>query len=372
MTAWLIASIGGVALALLPYGWREPRDVPRRAPLVALRAIALCVLLALALDAPAGPRRALAPLVALDASASWLRGGDSTAWRAAVARARSLGSDSIVLFGDSVRGARRLGAPTDAASRAQPLAERALGAGRPLVLITDGELDDAGSLPSFPAGSRVEVVRRAPQRDVAVVSLDAPRAVVSGDTLEARVTVRNGALAPPAPHSDRTQTIRVPYTMPAGSSILTISASVDGDAERLNDTLSVPIEVGRAAGAVLLSASPDFDARFLIPVLRGAVALPTRAYFQVAPGVWRQEGSLAPVSAATVRSALREAPLAILHGDTALFGAPRSVTTGSLALIAPISDTTGEWYPVAAPPSPISSALAGLEWDSLPPLAAST
>src|SRR5919199_437950 len=110
MTAWLIASIGGVALALLPYGWREPRDVPRRAPL---------------------------------------------------------------------------------------LAERALGTGRPLVLITDGELDDANSLPSFPAGSRVEVIGRPPRRDVGVVSLEAPRAVVSGDTLEARVTVRNGALAAP-------------------------------------------------------------------------------------------------------------------------------------------------------------------------------
>jgi hypothetical protein len=92
----------------------------------------------------------------------------------------------------------------------------------------------------------------------------------------------------------------------------------------------------------------------------------------VAPGVWRQDGSLAAVSEATVRGALREAPLAILHGDTAVFGAPRSVTTGSLALLAPIADTTGEWYPVAAPPSPISSALSGLDWDSLPPLAAST
>src|SRR5919202_4436760 len=253
MTAWLIASIGGVALALLPYGWREPRNWPRRAPLGALRAIALCTLLALALDAPAGQRRALAPLVALDASASWLRGGDSTLWRAAVARARSFGADSILLFGDSVRGARRVALPTDANSRAQPLAERALGAGRPLVLITDGELDDAGSLPSFPAGSKVEVVARAPQRDVAVVSLDAPRAVVSGDTLEARVTVRNGAVAAPAgslrvlangrlltalpldslaPRADRSQTIRVPYTTPAGSSILTVAASASGDAER--------------------------------------------------------------------------------------------------------------------------------------------
>src|SRR5919201_5153058 len=190
MTAWLISALGGAALAVLLYGWREPREVPRRAPLISLRAVALCVLLALALDAPAGPRRTLAPLVALDASASWLRGGDSTLWRTAVARARSLRSDSIVLFGDSVRSARPPTLPTDAASRAQPLAERALGAGRPLVLITDGELDDASSLPSFPAGSRVEVIRRPPRHDLAVVSLEAPRAVVSGATTRSRCPSR--------------------------------------------------------------------------------------------------------------------------------------------------------------------------------------
>ncbi|MGH7620762.1 MAG: hypothetical protein ACREMU_00315 [Gemmatimonadaceae bacterium] len=123
-----------------------------------------------------------------------------------------------------------------------------------------------------------------------------------------------------------------------------------------------------AAGAVLASTSPDFDARFLIPVLRGAVALPTRAYYRVAPGMWRQDGTLAPVTEGAVRAALAEAPLAILHGDTTLFGAPRSVTKGSLLLYAPSADTLGEWYPVATPPSPISAVLSGVPWDSLAPL----
>ena len=87
--------------------------------------------------------------------------------------------------------------------------------------------------------------------------------------------------------------------------------------------------------------------------------------------MWRQDGTLAAVSEASVRAALAEAPLAILHGDTALFGAPRTATKGSLLLYAPSADTLGEWYPVAAPPSPIASVLSGVPWDSLAPLSVS-
>jgi hypothetical protein len=131
------------------------------------------------------------------------------------------------------------------------------------------------------------------------------------------------------------------------------------------------VQVAPAAGAVLASTAPDFDARFLIPVLRGAVALPTRAYYRVAPGMWRQDGTLAAVSETAVRAALAEAPLAIVHGDTALFGAPRAVTKGSLLLYAPSADTIGEWYPAAAPASPIAAVLSGVPWDSLAPLSVS-
>src|SRR5205823_1496416 len=83
------------------------------------------------------------------------------------------------------------------------------------------------------------------------------------------------------------------------------------------------------------------------------------------------EGALTPVSEDEVRRAVREAPVAILHGDTAVFGAPRSVTLGPLALIAPAAASDGEWYPSAAPPSPLAPALAGVVWDSLPPVAVS-
>jgi hypothetical protein len=131
------------------------------------------------------------------------------------------------------------------------------------------------------------------------------------------------------------------------------------------------VQVARGAGAVFVSTAPNPDARFALTVLRGALSIPTRGYYRVAPGAWRAEGALTPVSETEVRAALREAPIAILHGDTALFGAPRTIAQGALALVvAPLPDD-GEWYATGAPPSPLSSVLSGLPWDSLPPIDAS-
>ncbi|MFN2399493.1 MAG: hypothetical protein ABR543_12765 [Gemmatimonadaceae bacterium] len=398
--SWTLALLAGATLALLLYRSREPRALGRLTPLILLRALSLSLIAALLLDAPAGTRRARSPIVALDASLSWLREGDTAFWRTAVARARALSSDTILLFGDSVRpptGARvPSDLPEDRSTEVGSLVERSLGSGRPLTLVTDGEIEDPWSLRSLPAGTRIEVPERAARLDVGVVAVDAPRAMVSGDTIELRATLRAGALPAPsgtltilagsrvmaavpadplAARNERTETIRIASTLPQGVSVLSAAVSVPGDAERGNDTVSIAVEVSRAAGAVLVSSSPDYDSRFLVPILRGAVALPTRAYFRVAPGMWRQEGSLAPVDEGEVKLAARQAPLVILHGDTAMLGRPRLVTTGALALF-PVRHTAGgdagEWFPVGAPPSPISASLSGIAWDSLPPLGEGT
>src|SRR6185437_11510356 len=323
--SWLIALGLGAGIA----AWLNPK----RWLLGGLRAIAIALGVALLLDAPSGPRHPLPPLVALDASESWTRDGDTALWRDARRRANALTPDSVLLFGDSVRRAPRTPVPNDVSTRARALAERALGAGRPLDLITDGELDDPAALPGFPAGSRIIVLPHGAARDVGVVSLDAPRAAVSGDTVDLRVSLRADSLAVPAgtlrillggrelasmpldsmpARAERTITVRAPISGPVGPSVLEAVVSVPGDREARNDTLGVAVDVARAAGAVLASTSPDFDARFVLPVLRGAVALPTRAYFRVAPGQWRQDGSLAPVDERTVRGAMHDAPLAIL------------------------------------------------------------
>lgn len=400
MLSWIVAAAAGIAIALLLYGWREPRRLPRLLPAAILRALALTLLFALLFDAPVGRRRALRPIVALDVSASWLRGGDTARWQRARASAGRLArGDTLWLFGDSLRAGVVPAVPGDPATRSAPVAERGLAAGRPVVLVTDGELDDAASLGALPGGSRFDVSAQPARVDAAVVSLDAPRAAVSGDTVEIAVTVRAGTapvpagtvalsisgrrtadgaapppralatmpVAPLAAGGERKQTVRVPLTAPDGPAMLSAVLAIPGDTERRNDTLSVSVDVVRAAGAVLVSTSPDLDARFMVPVLRGALSLPTRAYFEVAPGSWRLEGSLARVPESEVRAALRDAPIAILHGDTAAFGPPRAATTGALVLFAPPREGE-EWYVVGVPASPLSAALSGIPLDSLPPL----
>src|SRR5687768_2844836 len=120
MLIWLVAAAAGIAVAAFAYGWREPRRLPARALPALLRASALTALIAALLDAPAGRARPPAPLVALDASMSWSRGGDPSAWSAAVERARDAGRDSIILFGDSARRGDPLDQPSDRASRIRP------------------------------------------------------------------------------------------------------------------------------------------------------------------------------------------------------------------------------------------------------------
>ncbi len=394
MAAWVVALLIGAFLAALQYARREGRSAGSVLPVALLRGAAAALIAALALDAPAGRARRLPPFVALDASASWLRGGDSSAWRAARDSAATVRADSTFLFGDSLRSATRAAmTPSDRASRVAPAVERALGVGRPLAVVTDGELSDPEALTGLPAGSRVVVVPRRAEVDAALVAIDAPRAIVDGDTVDVSVTVSAGARGAPASalsisldgrvlgrattealttYGERSVNVRAPITAGRfGPALLQAVISAAGDVERRNDTLAVGITVARGAGAVFVSTAPNPDARFALSVLRGTLAIPTRGYYRVAQGAWRVEGALTPVAETEVRDAIREAPVVILHGDTALFGAPRSVTSASLALVvAPLVDD-GEWYASAAPPSPLSTALSGLPWDSLPPIDAS-
>src|SRR5918999_228158 len=242
MTSWVVAALSALALAIVLYGWREPGGIARRVPLIALRAIALGIVIALLLDAPAGSARPVAPFVALDVSGSWMRGNDTAAWRTALRQARVTGHDSLYLFGDSARVGEIPREPSDLASRARPAVERALAAGRPLTIITDGELDDPAELPALPTGSRIEVIPRTGTSDLAVIALDAPRSAVGGDTVEVRATVRAAdesradaslvfaldgrplATMPVdqlPPRGERTITARVALASPDGAHVLT-------------------------------------------------------------------------------------------------------------------------------------------------------
>jgi hypothetical protein len=386
MLLWLLAITAGSALAFVQYrfGGASRATVP-----LVLRALALSIVLALLLDAPGGPSRRVRPYAALDASASWLSSGDTTLWRRAVRSADSVGADTLLLLGDSVRAGTAPITPADRATRVAPLVERALGSGRAAVFVTDGRVDDPERLADLPSGSRVVALEGASRLDAAVVSVDGPSAAVAGDTVEfnaviaaggagshaGKIVLMQGAVtlvASPvdslASYAERTVRLRTQVGGVPGPRLLKVVLATDGDALAANDTLGFVLDVARGASAVFASTAPDEDARYALDVLRGTLAVPTRGYFRVAPGRWVQDGSLAVVGEEEVRRSVAEAPLAVLHGDTAIFGSPRTFTRGALALIAPPAQKGDDFYAVGAPPSPLLPALGGLPWDSLPPV----
>src|SRR5688572_29113291 len=258
MLSWLLAAVAGLAIAVVAYGWRDPRGTPERALPVLLRAAALTALIAALLDAPVGRVGRPPMLVALDASASWHRASGDSAWHVAIDRARRVSSDSIILFGDSARAGEPATSATDAASRVRPMVARALALGRPTVVLTDGVIEDPDELSGLPAGSRVEVLAPARGSDLALVSLELPRTHMRGDTLDARVTVAAGpagarfgrltlmagdahvaeaALDSATVDAERTYTLRAPIRAGDGPLIIRAILTVAGDVEPANDTL---------------------------------------------------------------------------------------------------------------------------------------
>src|SRR6185503_17532036 len=276
MTIWMVALVGGVLLALLSYRWRGA-SAGKTLLVAILRALALTLLIALLLDAAGGIARPVPPIVALDVSQSWLRGGDTTGWNDARRRARSAAEDTLFLIGDSVRAGALPDRPTDAATQLRPLIERALSSGRPLRLFTDGEVDDPDALAAVPAGSQVVVINPGASPDAAVSDIQAPRAVIGNDTAEFRIAIATGragagegtlslvigdqrvASTPVqalAAFGERTVTARARVPNVPGATLVRAIVAAAGDREPRNDTLTTVLEVSPAAGAVLVSTSP--------------------------------------------------------------------------------------------------------------------
>ncbi|MDB4885921.1 MAG: hypothetical protein JWN79_1359, partial [Gemmatimonadetes bacterium] len=279
--------------------------------------------------------------------------------------------------------------PTDRASLLRAVADRAAGTGLPVIVVTDGELDDGELLASLPRGSRAVVIACASAPDVAIATLEAPGALLAGDTATVRVTLAAGPTGGPPgrvelhlddhvlggadvsalpPYAEQSVDLRGVVAGAERSAVLRAVFRAAADREYRNDTLAVGVDVTRAPAAVFVSTSPDYDAREAIAALRGVTSLPTRAYYRVAPGAWRSEGALARVTEAEVRGAVAGAPFVVLHGDTAVFGPPRAATRGSLLLFAPPAGDEGEWFASAFPASPLAGALGSMPLDSLPPL----
>jgi hypothetical protein len=158
--------------------------------LAALRALAWGSVGVLLVN-PACHRQAAARTdVLLDNSLSMTDATSDARWRAAVdsARAAAGRSGRIVVFGAEPGPFDAASPPSAPTSLLLPALREAAGRGSRVVVVTDGLVDDAASLPDdLLRRARIVVVPRAQRPDVGIAALVLPAALRAGDTTSARI-----------------------------------------------------------------------------------------------------------------------------------------------------------------------------------------
>jgi hypothetical protein len=365
-------------------------------PLALLRALAWAGVAALLVD-PGCRGRPAAPTVLLDASLSMTDPAGDGRWRAALDSARRLAAGGpVVLFGVAPVAWREGARPAAPASRLLPALRDALSRGGPIVVVTDGAVDDAAALPPDALrAARIVVLPRPAANDAGIAGVDLPAVLVAGDTAVAVVTVVSAGATPadsatvefreagrlagrlrvPLGGGAVTANVRfVPAAAGADRAVRRYEARVTGwrrDADPRDDAFLSAAAVTREAAVVLLSESPDYDFRALAHALRSARAMPVRSFVRVTDGPWRDAASLAPVGEAAVRAAA-QATLLVAHGSAA--AVTRLAALGRRSVwrwVTGPGAQAGDWYVASEQTaSPVSGALAGVPAESLPPLAA--
>jgi hypothetical protein len=390
-----LVALGG---ALLLYLGLE-RSGPAGVPLALIRALAWAGVVALLLD-PGCRGKPPAPTVLLDASLSMGDASSDARWRAAVDTALRLAAGGpVVLFGVTPASWREGARPAAPSSRLLPALREALSRGGPIVVVTDGEVDDVAALPADAMrAARVMVLPRPAAADAGIAGMDLPGILVAGDTAVAQVAVASAGgtsadsatvelreegrtagrtRVPLGGGATRASVRFVPAPASADRSIRRFEARLTGwrrDADPRNDTFRTAAAVTREAAVVLLSESPDYDFRVLAHTLGSAHATPVRSFVRVTDGPWRDAATLAPVGDAAVRGAAGQATLLVVHGPEAAVA--RLAGLGRRSVWRWVTGPgggaqSGDWYVAAEQTaSPVSGPLAGVPAESLPPLAA--
>lgn len=423
------AAVAAAALIIVShiYRRREPPGHGRRL-LTALRWTALSLLILLLFD-PELPMTGHAAgggtQIILDASLSMRLPVDAessqTRWQASIEEAERLaGGRDVLLFGESVHrvavDALAEFEPDAPASRLYPALRAASESGaRRVVVVTDGGIEDGSEVSRQLSQLGVDVeFRTVGERGVhnrALSELEHPDWVEEGEAFEVRigvsgtgpggdalsVSVREGdqtvaetSLEAPPEGRVATATLSVEPEAPEGGGLVRYDVVLEPtDAAPDDNTRTFYVHVGeRPTGIAIVSFRPDWEPRFLQPVLEQALGLPVRGYLQAAPDQFVRidaGGDAGEASDdAAVREALEEAELVVLHGlsDDAPAWAHEAASQAERVLIFPAEDASslelpvslaaasaGEWYPTASlPASPVAPLLASIEARALPPL----
>jgi len=331
--------------------------------------------------------RAPRPLVLLDGSLSLRAAGGR--WQEARDSALRWGGGEMRVFGDERPGGDT--ATVRGRSLLLPALEAGTESGRPVVIVTDGEIEDAADLPrDLLRTVAIRVFARRPMPDLAITRVDGPTRLATGDSLILEIEIRS--VGPTAPDSVRVElrdgrgilagrtvhpnpgaTVRLTLRggggrLEAGDHLLTVALANAGDAEPRDDARLIAVTVTRTPGILLVASPADWDSRFLFQSLKGVTQLPVRGFVRLTPDHWRSMVDLHPTPTVEVRQAVAAADLVVGKGsvDDLLRGSRArgiwrwpSGEGGERELVA-------DWY-LAPKPSPIAGAFVGLPVDSFPP-----
>jgi len=332
------------------------------------------------------------PIVLLDASLSM-----SAAWPVALDSVRPFIRRRAVVW----RFGRQVSAfdttpPADGATRLGPALEAAAGRAGEVVVVTDGALDDVGSIPrDLLRRPRVVLLSRSPFADAYVAGIEGTRHVTRGDTVRLKVSygvdgirgselgTRNASIVVSVADRRLTSqrvtlpdsgTLSTEVTFPvsripnAGWAVLEVRLEASGDAEPRDNSRLFAIDVSLQPAAVVFAAPPDWEARFLARTLSDVARMPVKMFVQTEPGRWRDAATLAPVAPAELTRAAQGARLVVTTGDPERSRAFVGGGTRKAArLIWPAEGQPGDWYVERPTSSPLTGALSSIVWDSLPP-----
>ena len=365
--------------------------------LAALRAATLGALVLLAWN-PTAARvaRGVPPLVLLDASLSMA--GHGGRWRDALDTARALAQGGVIWrFGERVAGFDSL-PPVDGASRLAPALDAAAARGGSVTVVSDGAIADFADIPpDLVRGARIVVLPRASFFDAFVSDISGPARIGVGDTVRLKVSYGtagkrergNGKRTAPLAASvggrrlasrvvDLPDSGVVSADLPFPASrfpfpgwvVVEVGLEGVGDEEARDDARSFVLEVSAPPSIVVLASPPDWDTRFLAHALEDVAHAAVKVLVAADPGGtrWRDAATLAAVPAGEVARAVRGAELLVEAGDPATFA--RAASRGAVLLWSPGRRQEGDWYLQPPAASPIAGALAGVAWDSLPPVTA--
>jgi len=377
----MLPSVLAVALAAAVAWWswrgRLADSVVARWAALA-RAVGLAALLLLLLDPGLATHRVdTRPLVLLDNSVSMHAAGGRAAEAARLAG--SLGDTTS--FGELARGE-----PGGRSDLRDALAGAAAG-GRPVVVVTDGEIGDVAAIPrDLLAQTTVHLLARTRGADIALTGVEAPLRLTAGDTLRIAVEALRTPDAPDTAsivvRDSTTVLLRAVARFGAGNRAriemhgalprgmqgerwLRVERVGAPDAEAGDDVRWLRLVVTPTPGVVVIAGTPDWDSRALYRTLKDVVEVPIRGYVELQHGQWRRMEDLRSVPASEVTAAAKSADLLAVRGDASAWRGQ-----GRARLFWPPATQVGDWYLGAGGVSPVSDAFAGVDPDSLPPAAA--